>query len=771
LETSTPWTGDVNFTFISSPTIDGTVTLCANTTVYVTHVTQTNSSEFFTSSENNIEWILTFLAKQSPAPYITYYFNVSYPLDWNVTSVKDPYGYEQFNITNPNSYEYITPSGKILKCNVSKTGHYGVWTIHSLSNNYVREFKIQYWDPYEGMWKDAGVFPSFYVNESTRVRICTRIVDKNGNVPANNGVLNITIYFPNGTEWFSHTILNLGVKGWGNTSGFVLSANNASSGKYSVSISWSNGEEAGYVASNLFIVIHGTSLTPEKSKYFVYRGDLVTVRVRFWDKEIDKSVADADVSYSWVGGSGKMLYSGGWYIVDLDSSKAPDVGIYNVTIVAQKFGYENHSVVVRVEVQDRTELVPPVENLTVYTGSSFTLSVCYNDTFTGEGVVNATVTYMWEFGSGSLTELGDGYYQLNLTPFVPGAYKITICAVKAGCADAYTDVVILVTVLPTKLMVEKYEIIVPIGDHAVIRVYYNNTEDNVGVVNATVIYSWKFGVGHMEDLKNGTYIATIPTVNLPFDTYTITITAFKPGYETQTATTKLIVIRIPAELIAETYVISVVEKSKFTIRVYYNDTWHNTLILGANVTYSWNFGNGTLIDLGNGTYIATLKAPQAREKPYDIVIVAQKDLYETSIITISVISNPSTVMLGLKALALGGGSAVVAMGGVASWYFYFRFPPFVRLVRSISKRLEKGKSLKLGKVRDRKEIISDFIKQDYNAILRKVPIPSKEGLEVEVLEGEVEKELVEASEETLKETTETIEKLTGMRLSDELKEE
>jgi len=768
LETSVPWTGDVNFTFLSSPPIDGTVTLCANTTVYVTHITQTDSSEFSVLSGKNVNWTLTFLAGKPPAPYVAYYFNVSYPLDWNVTSVLDSYGYEQFNTT---AYEYITPSGKILKCDVGKTGHYGVWTIYLISNNYVREFKVQYWDADESVWKDAGVFPSFYVNESIKVRICTRITDKNGNVPLNNGVLNVTVYFPNSSKWFSENISSLDAQGWGNTSGFVLSASNASAGKYSVSISWSNGEEAGYIADDLFIVIHNTLLSPEELEYFVYRGDFITVRVRFWDVDVDESVADADVSYSWVGGSGKMLYSGGWYIIDLDSGKAPDIGIYNVTIVAQKYGYVNHSVIVKVEVQDRTELIAEKEKLTVIVGTPFTLSIYYNDTFTGEGITNASITYVWDFGSGTLSEIGNGYYLLNLTPPAPGAYKITIYATRVGYADAYTDIVILVTVVPTEVVVEEYEVVTPIGDNATIKIYFNDTENNVGIVNASVFYSWKYGMGNMKDLGNGTYILVISTRNLPIGMYTVTITAFKSGYEMQTVTVKLIIIKIPTELVAETYVISVVEGRKFTIRVYYNDTWHNVLIPGANVTYSWEFGNGTLIDLGNGTYIITLKAPAAREEPYDIVIVAQKDLYETSTITVSLVSKTSATMLSLKALAVGSGSAIAITGGVASWYFYFRFPPFVRLVKSIVKRLEKEKSPKLGKVRDRKEIIREFVKRDYSVLPEVVPVPGEEPLEVEISEVEgMEEELVEAGEETFKETTELVEKLTGVKLSEELRE-
>ncbi len=772
LETPVPWTGVVSFTFIASAV--GNITLCANTTVYATHVAQTDSCEFSISNEGSVEWELIFFVGSLPPTYNIYYFNISYPLDWNVTSVRDPWGYEQLN---KSAYEYKTSSGnKVLKCIIDTdeiryyVGKSLPWTIHLVSNNYVQKFKVQYWDESETAWKDANGLSNFYVNESTRVRVCVQIANKSGGIPDDHGILNVTVYFPNGTMWFSYTINSLN-QGWGITPEFVLSASNASAGKYRVSISWSNGEEAGYLVGNLFVVIHRTLLSCEKTEYFVYRGDLITIKVRFWDIDVNKSVAYADVVYSWIGGSGKMLYSGGWYIVDLDSSKAPDIGIYNVTIVAQKYGYENHSVIVRVEVQDRTELVSPVKNLTVYTGRSFSLSVCYNDTFTGKGIVNATVIYMWEFGSGQLIELGDGYYLLNLTPPASGAYKIAFYASKVGYADAYTDIVILVTVLPTDLVIEKYEVMIPIGDTAMVRVYYNNTKDNMGITNASAVYSWRYGVGHMEDLGNGTYIMTISTVNLPFDTYTITITAFKSGYETQTATITLIVIKIPTELTAETLVISTIEKSKFTIRVYYNDTWHNALISGANVSYSWEFGNGTLMDLGNGTYIITLKAPPAREEPYDIVIVAQKDFYETSTITISVVSKPSAVMLSLKALALGSGSAVVAMGGFASWYFYFRFPPFVRLVRSISKRLERGKPLKLGKVRDRKEIISDFIRRDYRIILEEIPTPSREGLEVEVLEGEVEEELVEAGEETLKETAETIEKLTGVKLPEEIKEE
>lgn len=196
------------------------------------------------------------------------------------------------------------------------------------------------------------------------------------------------------------------------------------------------------------------------------------------------------------------------------------------------------------------------------------------------------------------------------------------------------------------------------------------------------------------------------------------------------------------------------------------------LISGANVTYSWELENGTLTDLGNGTYIITLKAPAAREEPYDIVIVAQKDLYETSTITISLVSKTSATMLSLKALAVGSGSAIAITGGVASWYFYFRFPPFVRLVKNVVRRLEKEKSPKLGEVRDRKEIIREFVRKDYSVLLEVVPVPGEEPLEVEISEVEgMEEELVEAGEETFRETTELVEKLTGVKLSEELKEE
>jgi hypothetical protein len=172
-----------------------------------------------------------------------------------------------------------------------------------------------------------------------------------------------------------------------------------------------------------------------------------------------------------------------------------------------------------------------------------------------------------------------------------------------------------------------------------------------------------------------------------------------------------------------------------------NNTIFGGLILNASVTYAWAYGTGVLTDLDNdGTYEATLA--NAPEGVYPITITAfAGDDYDFATFEITlVVTRPETVPgPDLSWLVYVLGAAIAGLTIFFTLYqTHFKYPPLVRKVRKLRKKIRKEKKTKLMILENRGQIVKNVFQNEINAVEweskkgeDKIPIDKVKTLKIE----------------------------------------
>jgi len=797
---------EANFTWFPTPGIgiddDIYVTFKTNLALYIKKVDKTLYDMNLAAKGKNLavfngtftQWDF-YVYVHVPSYYGKYKFNLSIPYDWNITFVAEP--------TTPTK-------NRIMNCTGGKPGDRyievpvylisdtpdGYWIIKAKSPNYVYEVWTQVYNAATNKWENSTMFRPF-----NTTRVVARILNTSGLPPSDVTLYaaNITIYFSNGTVWFT-SLVTPDANGYVISQNITIGGTNTTGDLYTVEVRWNSEVEAGDLQRH-FSVIHRTSLSiwnpPEARsslKAKAYYGDLVLLTVRFHDEDHPgKLLRGATVKCNWT--SGEKVFTDlktGEYEIVLNTSELGGNGRFFITVTAQKQYYDAASVTFILDVYYRTVLSSPQApeyGIPVLIGENLTVDLYYERVDAKIGIANATVTAggTWSTRLLNVTYKEGGHYlvSFNTSGLSAGYYTITLNAYKPFYETRNISIKFYF-VYKTKYLVGGLKSYVYVGYPENFTVWFKYELYNGSPVtdaNVQVYVEWLGEWLNMEDLNHdGNYTITLNVTSvMDIGNYTLYIIARKPMYQKIEVVTSIQVLPVPtcyfiyvSEGNITGTLIRVEEGAVFNITVTYFDTLHQTGIEGAIVYLV--LPNGTELvfhEIGGGNY--TLKIDTRDFKPgetYQLTLVISKYRYKAIRETIYLAVEykvPPVSKVMLTGILTGSGVVAGIFALAASWYFYFRFPAFVRLTRSISKRLMRGKSPKFGKVREREEIVRDLIRRDYGTI---VPPSFLEKPEVEVEVPEVEEvseELVEAGEETLKEVTETIETLTGIEAPRELK--
>ena len=808
IETGTWNTSPViaNFTWTPSAGLgldhDIYVTFKADLTLYIKKQDYTLYSMDLTAQGLNLiiyngtdaEWNF-YVWVHVPSYYGQYKFNLSVPLDWNVTFVAEPTTPSVNRIANCTGGNPGDRYIEVPVYSISDTPD-GYWIIKAKSPNYVYEVWTQVYNAATNKWENSTTFRPF-----NTTRVVARILNASGLPPSDVTLYaaNITIYFSNGTVWFT-SLVTPDANGYVISQNITIGGTNTTGDLYTVEVRWNSEVEAGDLQRH-FSVIHRTSLSiwnpPEARsslKAKAYYGDLVLLTVRFHDEDHPgKLLRGATVKCNWT--SGEKVFTDlktGEYEIVLNTSELGGNGRFFITVTAQKQYYDTASVTFILDVYYRTVLSSPQApeyGIPVLIGENLTVDLYYERVDAKIGIANATVTAggTWSTRLLNVTYKEGGHYlvSFNTSGLSAGYYTITLNAYKPFY-EARNISIKFYFVYKTKYLVGGLKSYVYVGYPENFTVWFKYELYNGSPVtdaNVQVYVEWLGEWLNMEDLNHdGNYTITLNVTSvMDIGNYTLYIIARKPMYQKIEVVTSIQVLPVPtcyfiyvSEGNITGTLIRVEEGAVFNITVTYFDTLHQTGIEGAIVYLV--LPNGTELvfhEIGEGNY--TLKIDTRDFKPgetYQLTLVISKYRYKAIRETIYLAVEykvPPVSKVMLTGILTGSGVVAGIFALAASWYFYFRFPAFVRLTRSISKRLIRGKSPKFGKVREREEIVRDLIRRDYGTI---VPPSFLEKPEVEVEVPEVEEvseELVEAGEETLKEVTETIETLTGIEAPRELK--
>ncbi len=377
------WTGDVTLDFMSNET---NTQFTLDLFMHLERNNHLDTNTYTVTNGTAASWNSAFTAREMAFPFTYYYFNVSIPYDWTLSTVRDAYNDIQLSgMTYYNATFYSTDG--ILYCDVDGTGvsgtpHYGSWLISASAPNYGN---AMIFEEFTSSWAEES---TYYPDSFLRVNVT--YLDGFSSPPTSSGSASIDLYDTEQQLIYSENggiIDSNGIVTFHNsTNGNITILSEWLAGPITAVAVWTNGTAVGEIR-RYFYIYHHTELELETNQYDAFRGDTVSVRVKYIDSETGLGIPSADLAYEWTYGSDEMQYAGnGWYAGYVDTSLAV-IGGYTVTVNATKdyYDYAETSGIV-INIQEKTTLYSPKNLQTPTTdyeiawGNSKTVYIAYEDT-------------------------------------------------------------------------------------------------------------------------------------------------------------------------------------------------------------------------------------------------------------------------------------------------------------------------------------------------------------------------------------------------------
>jgi hypothetical protein len=383
-------------------------------------------------------------------------------------------------------------------------------------------------------------------------------------------------------------------------------------------------------------------------------GDNITITIDYWDVDHGVYVLGAGVVTDWDVGFFTVYDLGnGTYVVVLNTT-CRALGSQTVSITLNKANYASQNMEIDI-ILDPIRLyvavtVPVGKTTTVFYNDSVVITVIVTDEH-GWLINDSNVIFHWAGHSHvSLIFIGNGVYNVSFPANESvTTYIVTIEASKPLYYQTGVDSVTLIInpIIGNLTLLTSLSMDVVVGDSFTISAQFT-TESGMPLTGATLYYTWPGGSGTLTHVGSGIFNVTLDTSGLTAGTkYTITITASHPNVAGDQETVTLNLGVIPAELLTCS-IINVYWGDNFVILVYFNDTYHNLPITGANVTYNWGGYIGSLNGTGDpGCYNGSFLSSIFSVGDYDITLTVDFEGYQFSkvIIPVSINTRPTTISL------------------------------------------------------------------------------------------------------------------------------
>ncbi len=413
------------------------------------------------------------------------------------------------------------------------------------------------------------------------------------------------------------------------------------------------------------------------------------------------------------------------------STNILETGINILTIFAQLEGYKPQRIQFFINVEERnTRLLIYLNSLPKTQGESIkveaneqiNITVYYKDDLTNNSLIGANIELL---GFGMLNQTGMYYnITINSNNLEMGVNVLTLFAQKPNFQARSIQFIIEVVDRATQLQLllngeditldPVFEI--PIESFVNITVKYLDNQTGIGIPDALLqLIGEDLDQNFTENLLSNQYSIIINTSILLIGVKLFTIVASAPNYQINTIDLRITVNRVSASIdtVSGLIHVDISPNEDFLIQILLNNTDFGGTITNATVTYRWDNGQGILTDSNHdGIYEVTLKTVPVGS--YRIFINAYAgENYDFSddfeiVLNVIAVSGPDITII-LISLAAG----VVALSvGIVLYQTRFKYPPKVRLMRKIKKKIGKGKKLKPLAVNTRENIIASEIERN-----------------------------------------------------------
>ena len=432
----------------------------------------------------------------------------------------------------------------------------------------------------------------------------------------------------------------------------------------------------------------------------------VNLTVFYRDNVTKLHISGAIVSLGW----DNFTETGSQYYYNLDTNDL-DQGITIVTIVAQFNNYQSQTIQIYFEVVERaTEIEVHIdssqrteaETILADVNQILNITVFYRDNISKLHLSGATVTIL----GGNFSEISNQYnYSLNTNSLEQGISILTVFAYLNNFHPQTFQFYIKVTERASQVQLfldleDKTTdpvVELPIGSNLNITIKYTDNQTGLHINGGNVQLT---ADNFSEDLNEfpilGQYTLILDTSTIKIGVNLFTILVHANNFQLKTINLRITVNKI-STLINSTSggsYVSLLTGDSVLLSVILKDLDFGGNITNAIVTYKWAYGNGTLLDNDHdGVYESLLvNVPLGT---YTITITASAgDNYNflNYKITLNVVSEslPDYTLL-FMALA---GAFVALIVGLTLYQTHFKYPPLVRKIRKIKKKISKDKNIK-----------------------------------------------------------------------------
>jgi len=460
--------------------------------------------------------------------FISAYENLTiriyHPGDWQNFTVFDPF---LVDVTSSctQEIEFIEVPTTILD-------RLGWWKVTCDVHNYAFNDSIQKF--YEPDWVLENIF---HTDDQARLSVNIGSISQ---IPVLTDAVNFTWSLPNGTIWHESSIVS-GVLGSAESTPVIFGGANTAAGIWCVSYFWSNGTEIAFGTTEFALHHQALLEVVFEDDLETVVGQILTVVIEFYDDENGQLLLNdgAAVSGTWAGGTEDFEPNlvKNWWQADFDTALV-GAGNFEVSVVSSAPFFETTPIIITIKSQYLTNLDSPSGPLEplIY-GRSYDFDFLYSQSFDGLGIDGALVE-ITEDGSewASVTDNGNGNYNLTLTPLGERDYSIRISFSKIGYENQTFVLNFLVDKVPIEINLisslsgpEFSQIDVEI---AVVEIGTGNSVHDANVTlsivsNAGFVYALK----DMIETDNGHYVSSFSMPPSGEDTFNLIIQVAKDNYE------------------------------------------------------------------------------------------------------------------------------------------------------------------------------------------------------------------------------------------------
>ena len=406
-------------------------------------------------------------------------------------------------------------------------------------------------------------------------------------------------------------------------------------------------------------------------------------------------------------------------------------GINILTIFAQFEGYKTQRVQFFINVEERnTRLALYINSLPKSQGESIeveaneqiNITVYYIDDFTNNSLSGADIELL---GFGVLNQTGTYYnFTINSNSLEKGINVLTIFAKLSNYQAESVQFIIEVgdRITQLQLLLNDEDVTIdpvfeiPLDSVVNITVKYLDNQTGLGIPNALLqLIGEDLNYNLTENLSFNQYSIIINTSTLLVGVKLFTIVASALNYQINTIDLRITVERVSTTIdtVSGLIFVDINPSENFLIQIVLNNIDFGGTIKNATVTYRWVNGQGFLTDLNNdGIYETLLYNVPAGSYRININAYAgdNYDFRDDFEIVLNVIAPPGPdITIIIISLAAG----VVGLSVFfVSYQKHFKYPPEVRKMRKMRKKIGKGKKLKPLTIETRENIIKSEIESN-----------------------------------------------------------